>query len=115
MTQSGHASAVRCRDYHPALHAQICNRHPEQGNGLDLDGSGARSARRRLAVASRRNVRAQDELAFETARLKTAVCLGDLIERNPRGDARLDGVSCQQPEELPAWMRRPTRQFGLPL
>jgi hypothetical protein len=28
----------------------------------------------------RREARAQDELAFETARLETVVCLGDLIE-----------------------------------
>ena len=54
---------------------------------------------RRHLVASRREVRAQDELAFETARLETAVCLGDLIEGDPLGDARPDGASCQQAEE----------------
>src|SRR5262249_24117756 len=64
-----------------------------------LDGSGARLARRRHPVASRREVRAQNELALETARLKTAMCLGDLIEGDPLGDPRPDGVSCQQPEE----------------
>src|SRR5262249_38467229 len=39
------------------------------------------------------------ELAVETARLETAVCLGDLIEGDPLGDARSDGASCQQAEE----------------
>ncbi len=53
----------------------------------------------RQPVASRREVRAQDELALKTARLKTAVCLGDLIEGDPLGDARPDGAGCQQPEE----------------
>ena len=39
-------------------------------------GSGSRLALRRHPVAPRREVRAQDELALETARLETAVCLG---------------------------------------
>jgi hypothetical protein len=30
-------------------------------------------------------------LALETARFETAVRLGDLIERDPHGDARPDG------------------------
>jgi hypothetical protein len=34
-------------------------------------------------------------LAFETARLETTVCLGDLIEGDPLGDGRPDGTSCQ--------------------
>jgi hypothetical protein len=66
---------------------------------LTLDGNGARLALRRHSVASRREVRAQDELALETARLETAVCLGDLIEGNPLSDARPDGADCQQAEE----------------
>jgi hypothetical protein len=44
-------------------------------------------------------VRAQDELALKAACLETAVRLGDLIERDPLGDARPDGASCQQAEE----------------
>ena len=67
------------RDHHPSLHARLfTNRH---------------------SVASRRKVRAQDEFALETARLETAVCLGDLIEGNPLSDARPDGADCQQAEE----------------
>lgn len=50
-------------------------------------------------VAPRREIRAQDELAFETARLDTAVCVGDLVEGNLLGDARPYGVSGQQAEE----------------
>jgi mono/diheme cytochrome c family protein len=75
----------------------VPNRHSKQGRGRGLDGSGARLALRRHPLASRREVRAEDELALETARLKTAVCLGDLIEGDPLGDARPDGASCQQP------------------
>ena len=64
-----------------------------------VDGSGARLALRRYPVASRLKVRAQDEFALETARLETAVRLGDLIEGDPLGDARPDGASCQQAEK----------------
>src|SRR5215469_5658626 len=46
-----------------------------------------------------RKLRAQDELAVETAGLDTAVCLGDLIEGDPLGNARPDGTSCQQSEK----------------
>jgi hypothetical protein len=49
-------------------------------------------------IMSRREVRAQDELALETARFETAMCLDDLIEGYPLGDARPDGVGCQQTE-----------------
>ena len=78
-----------------------------------LDGRGAWLALRRHAVAPRRQVRAQDQLALETARLEAAVCLGDLIEGDPLGDVRLDGASCQQAEEPlqvlpePSGMSRP--------
>jgi hypothetical protein len=58
----------------------------------------ARLALSRHPVASR-EVRAQDELALETARRETAMCLGDLIEGDPLGDARLDG------RELPTALR----------
>jgi hypothetical protein len=40
----------------------------------------------------RREVRARDELALETVRIETAVCLGYLIEGDPPGDARPDEV-----------------------
>jgi hypothetical protein len=56
-----------------------------------VDGSGARLALRRHPVASRREVRAQDKLALEPARLEPAVRLGDLIEGDALGDARPDG------------------------
>jgi hypothetical protein len=49
---------------------------------------GAWLALRQHPVAPRRELRAQDELALETARLETAVCLGDLIEGDPLGDTR---------------------------
>jgi hypothetical protein len=54
-----------------------------------------RLALRRHPVASRRKVRAQDELALKTARLETAVRLGDLVEGDPLGDARPNGASRQ--------------------
>jgi hypothetical protein len=54
---------------------------------------GARLALRRRPVAPRLEVRAQDELALKTARFQTAVRLGDLIERDPLGDARPDGAN----------------------
>ena len=57
--------------------------------------SGARLALRQHPVASRRELRAQDEFARETARLETAVCLGDLIEGDPLGDTRPDTPSLQ--------------------
>ena len=69
------------------------------GRGCGMGRSGARLALRQQPVASRRELWAQDELARETARLETAVCLGDLIEGDPLGDAGPDGAICQQPEE----------------
>src|SRR5215472_18919650 len=69
------------------------------GRGRGVGGSGLRLSLRRLAIASWREVRAQHELAVETARLETAVCLGDLIEGDALGDAWPDGASCQQAEE----------------
>src|SRR5262245_63417602 len=75
------------------------NQHSDPGRGCGLDGRAARLPLQRHPVASHREVRAEDELALETARLETAVCLGDLIEGDPLGDARRDGASCQQPEE----------------
>ena len=68
------------------------------GRACGSDGSGLRLVLRRLSVASWRKVRAQDELAAETSRLETTVCLGDLIEGDPLSDAWSDGVSCQQAE-----------------
>jgi hypothetical protein len=70
-----------------------------------VDGTGARLALRRHPVGSQLEVRAQDELALETARLKTAVCLGDLIEGNPLGDARSERMPVVlKPEVWPAWL-----------
>ena len=87
-------------DHHPSLRARNLRTDTQSKvAGRGLDGSGARLALRRHPVASRREVRAQDELALETARFETAVCLGDLIEGDPLGDARPDGASCQQAEE----------------
>src|SRR5262245_39890376 len=48
---------------------------------------------------SRWKIWAQDEFTLETARFETPVCVGDLVEGDPLGDARLDGVRCQQAEE----------------
>ena len=67
----------------------------------------------------RRKVRAQDELALETTRLETAVGLDGLIEGDALGDARLDGVSIQEPEKPlqvllePRGMPRPHRVDGV--
>ncbi len=64
---------------------------------------------------SRREVRAQHQLAVETACLDMAVCLGNLVERDALGNARPDGASCQQAEEAlqvlpkPGGMQRPHR------
>ena len=63
--------------------------------------------------AARRETRAQDELALETARLKTAVSLGDFIEGNPLGDTWPDGARCQQAEE-PLQIPPGTTQDGAP-
>jgi len=46
---------------------------------------------------SRRDIRAQYELALETARLEAAVSLGDLVEGDPLGDARPDGPVANRP------------------
>ena len=58
------------------------------GRRCGLGRSRARLALRRHPVVSRWEVRAQDELALETARLQASVCLGDLIEGDPLGDAQ---------------------------
>ena len=52
-------------------------------------------SRRGDAVARRSKLRAQDEFAIKTARLKTAVRAGHLIKGDPLGNARLDGTRCQ--------------------
>src|SRR5262249_43570284 len=75
---------------------EIRDRHQSQVAGV-LDESAARLSR--YPVALGRKVRAQNELALETARFETAVCLDDFIEGNPLGDARPDGASCQHAEE----------------
>lgn len=50
---------------------------PLSARGLGLDEGGAPLALRRHPVVSRREVRAQHELTLETARLDTAVRVGD--------------------------------------
>ena len=60
-----------------------------------LLGSRGRLAPSRHAVARRSEVRAQDEFAIKTARLKTAVRAGHLIKGDPLGNARLDVTRCQ--------------------
>ena len=70
----------------------------EPSRGRCLDESRARLALSWHPVALRREVWAENELAVETARLETAVCLGYLVERDPLGDARPNGPSCQQPK-----------------
>jgi hypothetical protein len=60
-------------------------------------------------VAARRQVRAQDQLALETARLEAAVCVGDFIERDPLRDAWPDGVACQHAEQLLEVFSEPRR------
>jgi hypothetical protein len=53
--------------------------------------------------------RTKDELAVNTARLKTAVCLDYLLKRDPFGNTRPDGVSCQQTEEVLQVLPKPLR------
>ena len=81
------------------------------GRAWGVDGSGLRMALRQLPVASWWEVWAQDELAVETSRLETAMGLGDLIEREALGDARLDGASCQQAEKP---LQIPPEPRGMP-
>jgi hypothetical protein len=45
------------------------------------------------------SVWAQDELSIEPSRFNAAMRLDDLLERNPLGDARADGASCQKAEK----------------
>ena len=71
----------------------------EPSRGRCLDECRARLVLSWHPVALRGEVWAENELAVETARLETAVCLGYLVERDPLGDARPNGPSCQQPEE----------------
>src|SRR4051794_5708998 len=62
-------------------------------------GKGTELGLRLHMVASRWEVRAQNELALEPACLDATVRVGDLVERNPLGDARPDRVSCKQSEK----------------
>ena len=70
-------------------------------------------------VASRREIRTQHELALETAGFKTSVRLGDFIQRDPLSDARLDGATGQQSEQVvqilpePCWMLQPHHVDGV--
>src|SRR5262249_56558535 len=69
------------------------------GRHRGVEGAARLATGGRGCAERRSEFRAQDELALETARLKTAVCLGDLIERDPFGDARSDSASCQHAKE----------------
>src|SRR3954463_13479471 len=71
--------------------------HSDHGRGLNE--REAWLALRRHPIASRWEIRAQDKFALKAARLETVMCLGDLIEGDPLGDARPDGAGCQQAEE----------------
>ena len=59
--------------------------------------------------SARREIRAENEPALEAARLETAVRVGDLIERDPLGDARADRAGRQHPKELPEVLLEPDR------
>src|SRR6516165_9276646 len=67
----------------------------------------------------RREIRAQHELALKTASLETAVRLGNLIQRDPLCDARVDGATGQQSEQAlkvlpePRGMLQPHRVDGI--
>jgi hypothetical protein len=69
--------------------------------------------------ASRRKIRAQHELAPETAGFETSVRLDNFIQRDPLGDARLDGGTGQQSEKTlqvlpePLGMLQPHRVDGV--
>jgi hypothetical protein len=52
-----------------------------------------------IRLEVRWDIRAQVDLAFETSRLEAAVCLGNLIERDPFSDTWPDGVIGQHTEE----------------
>jgi hypothetical protein len=81
------------------------------GRGRSVD---ARLAPRRHPVASRREVRAQDELALESTRLETAVCVGDLIEGDRRR-GRIAGVATgRRAAPGPPGIRRDGAAFSSP-
>jgi hypothetical protein len=56
-------------------------------------------------------MRTKDELAIETARLQPAVCLGNLLEGDPLGDARPDGANFQATEEPFKVVSEPVRML----
>jgi hypothetical protein len=69
--------------------------------------------RRRAVTWLLREVRAENELALETARLETTVWLSDLIEGDPLGDARTEhGAFVQSSKkELPLYNNHSGRCF----
>src|SRR5215468_7150952 len=75
----------------------------------------AKSGQRRRSFVPRRQLGAQNELAFETAGFETAMRVHNLIKGDPRGDVWVDGASRQQleqPSEIvlePGRMPRPHR------
>src|SRR5215510_1181942 len=69
----------------------------------------AKSGQRRRSFVPRRQLRAQNELAFETAGFETAMCVHDLIKGYPRGDVWVDGAGRQQLEPPPEIFLEPGR------
>ena len=62
-------------------------------------------------VASRREIRAQHELALESAVFETSVRLDNFIQRDPLGDARLDRGTGQQSEKALQVLPEPLRML----
>src|SRR5215475_3660458 len=91
---SGHASEVRTT--RNIINQYTRNLWAAQGGSWACSCIGSR--RETSPNSVRREVRAQHESAIETACLETAVRVGDLIERDPLGDARTDAAGRQQVE-----------------
>ena len=66
-----------------------------------LHSPASRWALRRSPVTPRPEVRAQHKLARATARFKTAMRLGDLLKRDPLGDAWPYGAFANRPKSRP--------------
>ena len=63
-----------------------------------------------LAV-SRREIRAQHELALETPGFEASMRFSNFIQRDPRGDARLDSATDQQSEQVLQVLHKPSRML----
>ena len=70
-------------------------------------------------MASRWEIRAQHELALKTAGFETSMRLGNFVQRDSLGYARLDGATGQQTEQAlqvlpePGRMLQPHRIDGI--